>query len=61
MHNMKHNNSKMNVKQFRESLNEKMLHSTPTSQRSAQEKIATNINNSGNQSRSAAPQHKIDS
>lgn len=41
LYNMKHYHSKMNAKQFRESLIDRMLHLRPTSRKSAQEKNLT--------------------
>ncbi|XP_025205105.1 piggyBac transposable element-derived protein 4-like [Melanaphis sacchari] len=58
MYNMKYYNSKMNVKQFRESLIDKMLNLRPTSRKLAQEMSTPKT--TGNQRRSAAPKHKIE-
>lgn len=61
MYNMKHYDSKMNVKQFRESLIDKMLNLRPTSRKLAQQMTVPNTPKStGNQRRSAAPKHKIE-
>ncbi|XP_029347881.1 piggyBac transposable element-derived protein 4-like [Acyrthosiphon pisum] len=61
MHNIKHNDSKMNVKQFRESLIDKMLDLKPTSRKLPQQMTTPNtLKSTGNQRRSAAPKHKIE-
>ncbi|XP_025420762.1 uncharacterized protein LOC112690873 [Sipha flava] len=61
LYNMKHSNSKLTVKQFRESLIDKILNLRPTSRKLVQ---STNLNistpsTSGNQRRSA-PKHKLE-
>lgn len=61
MHNIKHNDSKMNVKQFHESLIDKMLDLKPTSRKLPQQmKMPNTPQSTGNQRRSAAPKHKIE-
>jgi archaellin len=61
LYNMKHSNSKLTVKQFRESLIDKILNLRPTSRKLVE---STNLNistpsTSGNQRRSA-PKHKLE-
>lgn len=61
MHNIKHNDSKMNVKQFRESLIDEMLDLRSTSRKLSQQMTVPNtLKSTGNQRRSVAPKHKLE-
>jgi len=61
MYNINHHDSKINVKQFRESLIDKMLNLRPISRKLAQQITVPNTpKSSGNQTRSAAPKYKIE-